>query len=102
MEWDLGLEGLALLAAMSTGCGLVAALLVGGGAAHRWSWLAVTTAACFGVGLVISEMWFGWATEQDLQPNVDGLSVDEVLLAQVLTGVLLVVVARWRGRTRPG
>ena len=98
MEWDLGPAGLALLAAMSVGCGVVVALLVGGGVAHRSAWLALSAAACFGVGLLTSEVWFGWATEEELQPNVDGLSVDEVLLSQVVTSVLVVLVARWRRR----
>lgn len=94
MQWDLGLQGLALLAALSLGFGAVAGLFVGQGWKHR-AWSAVGTAvACFGVGLLTSEVWFGWATEEDLQPNVDGLSFDEVLLSAVFTTVLLVVVIR--------
>lgn len=53
-------------------------------------------------GLVISEVFFGWATEEDLQPNIDGLSFDEVLLLGLLAGVI-VVAAAWiiAGRRHP-
>ena len=71
--------------------GLVAGLLVGKGWAHRLWALAITTVACFGVGLLTSEWLFGWATEEDLQPNVDGLSRDEVLLSSVLTTAVVVL-----------
>jgi hypothetical protein len=94
MTWDLGLQGLALLAAMSLGFGLLAGLVTGGGTAQRLRAIAITAVACIGVGLVTSEAWFGWATGEDLQPNVDGLSVDEVLLALVVTTVLVVAVTR--------
>lgn len=94
MQWDLGLQGLAVLAAMALGFAMIAGLLVGHGKAHRvWS-MAVTAAACFGVGMFTSEVWFGWATEEDLQPNVDGLSFDEVLLSGMVTTALVVLVAR--------
>ena len=95
MQWDLVPSGLVLLAAMSAGCGALVALLVGGSAARRLRWWAVAGVACLVVGLLTSEVWFGWATQDDLQPNVGGLSVDEVLLAQVVTGIVVVLVARW-------
>lgn len=94
MEWDLGIEGLALLAAMSLGFGLVAGVLVGGSAAHRLLGVAITTVACCGVGLLVSEWMFGWATEEELQPNIDGLSRDEALLSSVLTTAIVVLVMR--------
>ena len=59
MHWDLGLQGLALLGAMSLGFGVFAGLVVGEGVAHRWWALALTTVACFGVGLLTSEVLFG-------------------------------------------
>jgi hypothetical protein len=44
---------------------------------------------------------FGWATEADLQPNIDGLSFDEVLLG-LFIAVPAVLVARFLvGRSRP-
>ena len=98
MEWDLGGQGLALLAAISLGFGAVAALAVGGGMSGRLRAAAITTVACFGVGLVTSEVLFGWATQEELQPNVDGLSRDEVLLSGVLTTAVVVLVVRLRRR----
>jgi hypothetical protein len=98
MQWDLGLQGVILLSAMSLGFGLLAALMVGKGAAHRLIALAVTTLSCFGVGLVVSEGLFGWATQEELQPNIDGLSRDEVLLSSVLTTAIVVLVMRYLDR----
>jgi hypothetical protein len=45
-------------------------------------------------GLFTSEVWFGWATEEELQPNIDGLSFDEVLLFGLITGIVT-VLATW-------
>jgi hypothetical protein len=95
MQWDLGLEGLALLGAMSLGFGVFAGLVVGKGVARRLLATAITTVACFGVGLVTSEVLFGWATEEELQPSIDGLSRDEVLLSSVLTTTSVVLVMRY-------
>lgn len=92
MEWDLGAGGLLYLAAMSIGFGLVA-LLLSGRKAPFWSW-PVVSAVYFGVGLLVSELWFGWATEEDLQPNIDGLSRDEVLLVGLIPVAIAVVVTR--------
>ena len=90
MEWDLGLRGLGLLLAMSAGFGVVAQLVMWR-STTRWLWL-IATIAYFVSGLFVSEVWFGWATEEDLQPNVDGLSFDEVLLLATLAGILVVLV----------
>jgi hypothetical protein len=95
MQWDLGLQGLAALGAMSLGFGVFAGLVVGKGVAGWLLATTITTVACFGVGLVTSEVLFGWATEEDLQPNIDGLSRDEVLLSCVLTTALVVLVMRY-------
>jgi hypothetical protein len=57
----------------------------------------------FVIGLVVSEGLFGWATDEELQPNMDGLSFDEVLLT-FLVGVVVVLMARalmWRRSHRP-
>ena len=96
MEWDLGPRGVALLLAMSIGFGVVAQLL--GGRAIRWLWLAAG-ATYFVSGLFISEVWFGWATEEDLQPNIDGLSFDEVLLIGLVPGIAAVLVSRHLARS---
>jgi hypothetical protein len=102
MEWDLGLRGLALLLGMSLGFGLLAQLVMWRITTH-WLWL-ITAVAYFASGLFISEVWFGWATEEDLQPNIDGLSFDEVLLIGLLP-VLFVMLVAWimarRARPKP-
>ena len=100
MQWDLGLEGVSVLAAISLGFGVLAGLLVGRGWAFRLLATAVTTIASFGVGLLTSEWMFGWATEQELQPNVDGLSRDEVLLSSLLTTAVVVLIMRYLARRR--
>ena len=102
MQWDLGLEGLAVLGGMSLGVGAAAGLVVGKGAGYRLLATAVTTVACFGVGLFTSEVLFGWATEEELQPNVDGLSRDEVLLSCLLTTALVVLVMRYLAHREAG
>jgi uncharacterized membrane protein len=102
MQWDLGLQGLGLLVAMSLGFGVIAQL-VAGRTTTRWLWL-VAAAGYFVGGLFISEVWFGWATQAELQPNIDGLSFDEVLLIGLVPGIVTVVVTRYvtrRTRRRP-
>lgn len=95
MEWDLGIRGVALLAAMSLGFGAAAQLLFWR-STPRWLW-AASAGAFFVLGILISEWWFGWATEEDLQPNVDGLSTDEVLLA-IFPTLALVFLIRYLTR----
>ena len=91
MQWDLGLEGAAILLAMSAGFGLLAQVIFGR-QTTRWMWL-IGALSFFVFGLLISEWWFGWATEEDLQPNYGGLSFDETLLA-VLPSLAVVIAAR--------
>lgn len=96
MEWDLGLQGVGILLVMSVAFG-VFTQVVFWGHATRWLWLAAS-ASMFVIGLFVSEGLFGWATEVDLQPNIDGLSFDEVLLT-FLVAIVVVLVARafvWR------
>jgi hypothetical protein len=97
VQWDLGPQGLALLAALSLGFGVFAGVVAGKGRPHRLGAAALTAGACFAVGLLTSEVLFGWATEEELQPNVDGLSRDEVLLSSVLTTVLVLLAIRYLG-----
>lgn len=93
MQWDLGLQGLGILVAMSAGFGVIAQLFAGRG---RTYWIGLIGALAFFVGgLLASEVWFGWATEAELQPNIDGLSFDEVLLVGLLSGVAAVAATRW-------
>ena len=98
MQWDLGLVGLGLLALMSLGFGLIAQLAVGR-LTTQWLW-AIAGATYFVAGLIISEMWFGWATHAELQPNIDGLSFDEVLLIGLVPGILAVVATWYATRSR--
>lgn len=102
MQWDLGLQGLAVLGAISLGFGAFAGLVGGGDWTRRMWTAAITTVACVGVGLLTSEGLFGWATEEELQPNVDGLSRDEVLLSSVVTTAVVMLVVRWLARRAHG
>ncbi|WP_413249186.1 hypothetical protein [Sinomonas flava] len=114
MRWDLGILGLAVLAGLSLAFGLIAHLIVG--RRFRWTWL-VAAAAYFVAGLLVSEAWFGWATAVELQPNIDGLSFDEVVTIVSPVGLVVAVVVRYllrrnavsspgsgrgAGRPRPG
>ena len=99
MDWDLGSKGLLYLGAMSIGFGLLAQLL-SGRAAPKWLW-ALVSVVYFGVGILVSEFWFGDATEEDLQPNIDGLSRDEVLGVGLIPVAVAVVATRlWASRHR--
>jgi hypothetical protein len=91
MEWDLGLGGVGYLLAMAFAAAVVAQVFTW--QLTRRLWL-VATAVYAAIGLFVSEVWFGWATEEDLQPNIDGLSFDEVFLSGVATTVVTVLVAR--------
>ena len=102
MQWDLGLQGLAVLGAMSLGFGVFAGLVAGKGPGHRLVAAAITGVACFAVGLVTSEVFFGWATQVELQPNVDGLSRDEALLSGVLTTAVVLLVMHYDTRRSDG
>ena len=97
MEWDLGLIGLGVLALLSLGFGLLAQVVA---ARYTTRWLGLIAAAAYFIcGLFISEAWFGWATEEELQPNIDGLSFDEVLLAWI-PGIAVLLVIRYVARKR--
>jgi hypothetical protein len=99
MEWDLGLWGVTYLLAMSLVFGGVAQLIAGR-VTTKWLW-AIAASGFFVLGLVISEVFFGWATAEDLQPNIDGLSRDEVLLG-VVPGIAAALYARRWGLRRHG
>jgi hypothetical protein len=94
MRWDLGPEGLAVLLAISLCFGVFAQLVAG--RATRWMWLIATALYLVG-GLFISEVWFGWATQAELQPNIDGLSFDEVLLG-LIPGTAAALATRYLAR----
>jgi xanthine/uracil permease len=98
MQWDLGVQGLALLGAMSLGFGVLSGAIVGRSWGTRLLTAVITTSSCFVIGLFTSEVMFGWATEEELQPNIDGLSRDEVLLSGVLTTAAVVLLGRYLAR----
>src|SRR5512132_2438580 len=96
VQWDLGLQGVGLLISMSLGLGVITQL-VAGRATTRWLWL-IAAAGYFVGGLFVSEVLFGWATQEELQPNIDGLSFDEVLLLGLVPGIMTVLVTRYLTR----
>ena len=99
VEWDLGAQGIGVLLVMSLVFG-VFTQAVFWGHATRWLWLAAS-ALMFVVGLVVSEGLYGWATEVELQPNIDGLSFDEVLLAFLVAGIVVLVARAFVWRRPP-
>ncbi|HEX5826383.1 MAG TPA: hypothetical protein VFY23_02600 [Candidatus Limnocylindrales bacterium] len=97
MTWDLGLTGVATLLAMALLFGAFTQLLFLDRA--LW-WVGIVAAAvAFVVGLFVSEVVFGWATAEELQPNIDGLSFDEVLITYLL-GIPIVLAIRYATRQR--
>jgi hypothetical protein len=76
---------------MAVGFGLVAQLVAGRNAT-RWMWL-IGAGTFFVASVLISEAWRAWATEAGLQPNHDGLSFDEIVLA-ILPSIAIVIVTR--------
>lgn len=97
MDRDLGIGGFALLVGMAAAVGVVAQLVFWRATPH---WTGVAAALTFfACGLLISEVWFGWATEEDLQPNIDGLSFDETLLG-VFPALLVVFLVWWTNHRR--
>lgn len=97
MRWDLGIQGLSVLTLMSLGFGAIARFLAGR-SGSRWLWV-VGAATYFVSGLFISEVLFGWATGADLQPNIDGLSFDEVLLVGLIPSVAVVLLTWYVARS---
>lgn len=90
MTWDLGPQALLVLVVMSVGFGIITqAILWNTGV--RLAWL-IGMLAFFVIGILVSEALFGWATVEELQPNIDGLSFDEVLIAFLLSTLIVVGV----------
>ncbi len=99
MQWNLGLQALGVLLLMSLAFGAFAQLVFW----RRATWWVGVVAAVgsFLGGILISEVMFGWATVEELQPNIDGLSFDEVVIGYLLGG-LLVLALRYAARGRLG
>jgi hypothetical protein len=96
---DIGLAGLGLLLVIALAFGLIAQFVLGAGT--RWMWL-LGAAAWFIGGLVASEVVWGNATSDDLQPIIDGLAFDESLLGGLVAGIVAVVATRLVLRGRDG
>ena len=93
MNYDLGLQGLALLVIPALVFGLVAQLIVWRSATH-WMWLIASVAWFIG-GMFASEVLFGAeTTEENLQPLIDGLLLDEAMIGGLVAG-LVAVAATW-------
>ncbi len=92
MQYDLGSTAQIILIFFAIGFGAIAQLIVGD-RATRWLWL--TAAAGWLVGAIfMSEVMFATATEDEIQPIVDGLAFDEALLGG-LVGGLVAVALTW-------
>ena len=91
MQFDLGLQGLGILVACSAGFGLVAQFVAR--ATTRWMWL-IAGLGWFVGGLFMSEVMFATATEDEIQPIIDGLAFDESLLGGLIVGALA-ALATW-------
>jgi hypothetical protein len=98
VQFDLGLAGLSLLIVISLGFGVVAQLL--GKAGTRWLWL-IAAAGWFIGGLFASEVVWGAATNEELQPIIDGLAFDESLLGGLIVGALVVLATRYLTGSSP-
>jgi hypothetical protein len=98
MQYELGPTGLATLVVFSLGFGIIAQLV--GRAESRWLWL-VGAAGWFIGGLFMSEVMFATATEDEIQPIVDGLAFDEALLGGLIGGVLATGIARYATGSSP-
>jgi hypothetical protein len=85
VDWDLGLEGLLLLAAASIGVGLVTQLVFAPSAPLRL-WITVSV-VYFVVGVWITDAWFGWTT-------TDELSFEDLLLIALAPMPAVVLVTR--------
>ena len=98
MQFDLGSTGLVILVALSLGFGFVAQIV--GRAESHWLWLA-GAAGWFIGGLFMSEVMFATATEDQIQPIVDGLAFDEALLGGLIGGIVATGIARYATGSSP-
>lgn len=91
MRLDLGFSGLGLLVLIALAFGVGAQFVAGRRAGTRWLWLIAASGWLIG-GLVASEVIWGAATVEELQPIVDGLAFDEALLGGLIVGFSTVIV----------
>ncbi len=98
MQVDLGLQGLGILVAVSLLFGVIAQVVLGRGTT-RWMWL-IGAMAWFVGGFIASEVVWASATEEELQPIIDGLAFDESLLGGIVVGLPVVLVTWYVARRR--
>jgi hypothetical protein len=91
LQFDLGFQGFGLLIVIALIFGVVAQVVAGRRADTHWLWLIAATGWFIG-GLFASEVVWGGATEQELQPIIDGLALDESLLGGLIGGLTAVIV----------
>ncbi|HET7726540.1 MAG TPA: hypothetical protein VFK54_04365 [Candidatus Limnocylindrales bacterium] len=101
MEWNVGLQGIGVVLGMALVFGAAVHVLL---ARASTAWIGLIAGVAFLVGgLLVSEGLFGWATVEELQPNIDGLSFDEALFGGLIVGALVTFATWWarRGGHRP-
>jgi hypothetical protein len=91
VQFDLGLQGLGLLIVISLGFGVVAQVVAGRRAGTHWLWLIAATGWFIG-GMLASEVVWGGATAEELQPIIDGLALDESLLGGLVVSLSVVAI----------
>jgi hypothetical protein len=92
VQFDIGLVGLGLLVVIALAFGAIAQLA--GRPGTRWQWLIAAVGWFIG-GLFASEVVWGTLTEQQIQPIIDGLAVEESLLGGLIVGVAVVIATRY-------
>jgi hypothetical protein len=96
MQYDLGPQGLALLLALGLVMSGVVWLLDRHGS--PWTWVAAGVGAVTGALITSEAIWAG----AEVQPIIEGLSVDEALLGALIGGVVGGIAVRLvRARRRP-
>lgn len=91
MQFEIGIGGLGLLAAISILFGVIAQLVFIRGT--RWLWV-IGAIAWFIGGLFASEVIWGTMTIDEIQPIIDGLALDESLLGGLIAGLATIFVVR--------
>ena len=90
MQFDLGSTAQVIVIFFAIGFGAVAQLVMG---ARATNWLWLTGALGWLVGaLFMSEVLFATATEDEIQPIIDGLAFDEALLGGLIGGLAAIVL----------
>ena len=92
MQFDIGLQGIGILIAISLGFGIVTHFV--GKPRIQWEWL-IAAAGWFIGGLFVSEVVWGKLTVEEIQPIIDGLAFDEAMLGGLIGGVAVWLATRF-------